>query len=146
MKKTIIFLFAIGTLLTNAFAGDVPPMPKDLEKSFRENFPEAIQISWQKKDEVSIVDFRKDGVRHIAYFDVYSGFIGVLRYITSDHMPVKTLNILKKKYGDLSKTRALEAFTADGETFYFINIQHKGNVRTLKVYPDGGSEIMKNVF
>lgn len=144
MKKTIIFLFAITAFVSIAFAKDEPAIPKGLEKSFHENFPDAIGIVWEKKDDVNVADFKENGIRHFAYFDANSSFLGVVRYITTDYMPFKTINELKKKYGDFGKMNAVEVSVDNGETFYFLNVIHKDKVKTVKVYSNGGTEIVKN--
>ena len=144
MKKTIIFLLAITTFASIAFANDVPGAPKELEKSLAINFPGIKDFTWQKKDDAFIADFREDGIRHFAYFDAFGNFLGVLRYITTDNMPFRLVNELKKKFGNFGKANAVEITITNEETTYVMNVIHKDKFKTIKVYSSGNIEFIKN--
>jgi hypothetical protein len=144
MKKTIIFLLAITTFASLAFGNDAPVTPKELEKSLITNFPGIKDFTWQKKDDVYIADFREDGIRHFAYFDAAANFLGVVRYITTDNMPFKLVNEVKKRFGNFGKANAVEITVANEETTYFMNVIHKDKFKAIKVHSDGAIEFIKH--
>jgi hypothetical protein len=144
MKKTIIFLLAITTFASFAFGNDVPGTPKELEKSFTMNFPGIKNFTWEKKDGVFIADFREEGIRHFAYFDASSNFLGVVRYITTDNMPFRLVNEIKKRFGNFGKANAVEIAVTNEETTYVMNIIHKDKFKVIKIYSNGAIEFIKH--
>lgn len=144
MKKTVVFLLALAAFISSvAFAAKIPIVPENIEQSFKKEFPEVAQFNWEKKDDLYIAEFRENEITHFAYFDSDANLLGVIRYITTADMPFRTLFLLKKKYGNFGKLNALEVSMTGGETYYFTCIFHKNKFKTIKVYPDGGTEIIK---
>jgi hypothetical protein len=149
MKKTFllaVILIVASSVSSTAFAGEGPVVPEKIERSFKENFPDVTEIIWQKKDDFCIAEFKENTIKHFAYFDADATLLGVLRYINTDYLPFKTISALKSKYGEFNTVSAVEVSLTGRETFYFINIMHKARFKTIKVYPDGGTEIVKYKF
>ena len=149
MKKTFllaVILIVASFVSSTAFAGEGPVVPEKIERSFKENFPDVTEITWQKKDDLCIAEFKENTIKHFAYFDADATLLGVLRYINTDYLPFKTISALKSKYGEFNTLSAVEVSLTGRETFYFMNIMQKTRFKTIKVYPDGGTEIVKYKF
>ena len=143
MKKTTILLAIVAFIFSVAFAGDVPgSIPAKLEQSFKKNFPAVTAVVWQQNDELNIAEFRQNETKHLAYFDSNAKLVGVIRYITTEYIPLKTQNILKEKYSELEKMNVLEVSVTNGEIYYLMNIMHNDKFTTIKVYTDGAIETL----
>ena len=144
MKETKTILLAIMTLISSTvFAGETPGIPKRLEESFGKIFPGVTTHDWVVKEEFYIAEFRKNEIKHFAYFDTDGALVATVRDINTDYMPFRTLNVLKGKYGDLGKMSALEVSRTNGENFYIIELVHNNRFKNIKVYMDGTTETLK---
>ena len=147
MKKTVALLLTFVAFMSSvAFASEIPVVPEKIEQSFKKNFPEVMLFNWEDKDDLYIAKFRENEIMNFAYFDSDANLLGVIRYITTDDMPFRIIIALKKKYGDFNKMNAMEVSLNGGETYYFTGIIHNNKFKTIKIYPDGSTEIIKNKF
>lgn len=144
MKKTFIILFAtVFSISSAAFAGEKPVVSERLESSFKRNFPLASVTNWENKDEISIATFTNNKIKHFAYFDLNANLVAVVRSVTIDYMPLRTINTLKEKYDLPEKMNILEVTLTEGGSFYVMNIFHNNRFKTVKVYLDGTTEVIK---
>jgi hypothetical protein len=143
MKKITILLAIVAFMSSVAFAGDITAVSADLQQSFKKNFPAATAVAWQQKDELNIAEFKENEIKHLAYFNADAKLVGVVRFVTAEYIPLKTMNILKEKYGDIDNKNVLEVSVTNGDIFYLMNIIHNNRFKTIKVYTDGTTEIIK---
>lgn len=147
MKKPLLVLLTVTLLVSSiAFAGKLVTVPENLERSFKQNFPESSVINWEKESDTYIAEFKKNSSRHYAYFDAEGNLMGLLNFITTDQMPPKTMEKIKKKFGDIGKSNVIEVSLTKEEVFYFINIEHNGKTKTIKVYPGGSIEVFNKIL
>jgi len=144
MKKTLIILFAIVAFVSSvALAGETPVVPEKFENAFKRNFPNVNVTNWENKDELSIATFTNNTIKHFAYFDVNANLIAVVRSVTFDYMPLRIINALKEKYDLPEKMNIQEVYLTEGHIFYVMDVFHNNKSKTVKVYLDGTTEIIK---
>ena len=143
MKKMFFILSMMIMTSSLVIAGETPVVAEKYETAFKRNFPGIATTEWQKSNNMVVAEFRENETRHLAYFDKEANLVAVIRYINTDYMSLRAKDALRKKYGSFEKMNVLEVSLTDGDNFYLLTVMHNDAFKKIKVYQDGGIEIVK---
>jgi hypothetical protein len=83
--------------ITNFIEGSQVVPPGAVDTSFNENFPNAINVEWFRKNENFEAIFYKEGIEHIAIFDMNGTLAEYKMYLPDGFLPEKLKKTLEKK-------------------------------------------------
>jgi hypothetical protein len=100
MKRTI-FTLALSLILgTASFANNDESINQRAEQSFKKEFAQAKDVSWQKAGEMVKATFTLNERVLFAYYNESGDLIALTRNITTDQLPITLVTSLKKNYAD----------------------------------------------
>ncbi len=132
MKKLLAAAVLGSVLLMNtAFANRNDDVNFQVENSFKKEFTQAKEVSWQKTDSYCKAAFKINNEVMTAFFTYEGELMGVVRNILSTQLPINLQASLKKDYGDYWITELFE-FAKPDSNGYFITIQNADQSYTLQ--------------
>ena len=140
MKKIIVALALVFTI-SSAFANDVT-VTKQVLKSFRDNFSNAMDITWTQTGTYYKAAFTLNEQKVFAFFDLDGEYLGLTRYISSLQLPLHLHSSLKKHYSQKWITDLFELTNDDG-TSYYITVEDADTKLVLKATPGSDWHIYK---
>jgi len=139
MKKIMLALAVILTVgLTSAFAKSNEDINRNAIASFKSDFSQATQVSWQEgKDYAKATFTLNDQVMFAYYSKENNELMAVVRNILSDQLPINLFTSLKKDYGSEWISGLFEMAKPD-HTVYFATLENADQRVVLK--SDGSNE------
>jgi hypothetical protein len=134
MKKILVTLSLVVTLST-AFASDILPGP-GVEENFKKQFSGASKVEWTFDGSYYKATFILGGHRAIAYYDAQEEFIGCMRNIFFDQLPLSVMTAVDKRFSDADVLDVVELTSNEG-TKYKIILEIKEKKFTVNVGPAG---------
>jgi len=141
LKKSIMIgskqvILSIATMLMmgiSAFAGvnDEVKVNQQAQQSFKRDFTNARNISWEQKQEYVKVTFSLNEQVLFAYYNNNGELQAVVRNIVSDQLPINLLTDLKKGYNDFWITDLFEIASED-QTTYYVTLENANKKIVLK--------------
>ena len=132
MKKLIAAVVLGSVLLMNtAFANRIDNVNYQVENSFKKEFTQAKEVSWQKTDNYYKAAFKLNNEVMTAFFAYDGEFMGVVRNILSTQLPINLQTSLRKEYEDYWITDLFE-FARPDSNGYFVTIQNADQSVTLQ--------------
>ena len=126
----------LSVMATTAFAAD--NINKEVQASFRKEFPSAQSPSWISAGDYLKATFILDGHRTVAYFTVEGKFAGSMRSIFFDQMPLAASKAIDKKYENADVLEVYEITNDEGTNYrvtlvaaartYKVNVDANGNI------------------
>jgi len=142
MKK-IIMLSAMVFALTTSFAFKVEqPIDKRVLNAFKIKFEGATDVSWTVGSSYYQAIFTLHGETLNAFYGLDSGFIGVIRYISSTTLPLRLQRNLKKMMGDYWIADLFELANDDGTTYY-VTLEKADSKIVLESIPNANWSLFK---
>ena len=130
------FILSIATMLMmgiSAFAGvnDEVKVNQQAQQSFKRDFTNARNISWEQKQDFVKVTFSINEQVLFAYYNNNGELQAVVRNIVSDQLSINLLTDLKKDYNDFWITDLFEIAT-DDQTTYYVTLENANKKIVLK--------------
>jgi hypothetical protein len=133
MKKTILALAVMLTTgLTSAFANKGEDINQGVIASFKSEFVQARNVSWQLEKEFTKVTFTlNDQVLYAYYSNENNELLAVVRNILSHQLPINLFTSLKKDYSDHWISGLFEVARQD-HTAYYVTLESANEILVLK--------------
>ncbi|MEP7376377.1 MAG: hypothetical protein ABI675_23470 [Chitinophagaceae bacterium] len=117
MKKIMITMAMMVTLITGAFAGEEKIKPEVLD-AFNNKFTSAQDVTWMAGSDYYKAAFNYNGAWLFAYYNATAKLLRLTRNISSTQLPFPLQAGLKKKYADYWITDLVEESTVKGFSYY----------------------------
>jgi hypothetical protein len=143
MKKFILMLVTLVTIGSGAaFAKDEETVNQQVLNSFKQEFADARDVSWQNNREFVKATFTLNDQVMFAFYSQTGDLLAITRNISSDKLPLSLLTGLKKNYTGYWITELFE-MVASGSSTYYITVQNADVEVVLKSNEFGGWEVYK---
>ena len=131
MKKTI-FALAFSLILGSAsFANNDESNNERASQSFKKEFAQAKDVSWQKSGDMFRATFTLNERVLFAYYSQSGDLMAITRNITSDQLPIALQTSLRKNYTEYWVSDLFE-MVSGGQTSYYITVENAGHKVVLK--------------
>ena len=135
MKKYLIVVLLLVAGF-NSIAHPVKNINENLIRTFKETYPNAVQVSWKEYSETYVVYFVQEGIRVNLIFKKDGSFVSSLRYYKEEYLPYYLLAHVRGKYPE-KKLYSVTEISSPNSIEYFIKLEDAKNWITLKVDSDG---------
>lgn len=71
--------------------------PEECHQSFKQNFEEAINVEWFKKESCYEAIFYKNNLEHIALFDISGVLLEYRQNLSEDHLPIAIKDLVTSR-------------------------------------------------
>src|SRR5580765_4300523 len=139
MKKAILALAVILTVgLTSAFASNDGGNRPNVQASFKNDFTNAREISWQPAKAYTKVTFTlNDQILYAYYSNETNELLAVERNISSLQLPINLFTSLKKNYNEYWISGLFE-MAAQENTSYYVTLENSQETVVLKATSSAG--------
>jgi hypothetical protein len=141
MKKIIVTITAALFFIAAFATGNVE---KNIERSFKSEFPGATHVAWIKVDnsDVYAVRFVYGREAMMAYFDTEGKYLAIVKSILEEDLPSQ----VKRSISRINPSGALattEQISMLGETSYLIQFREGGKKKAYQIGEDGSIKLTK---
>src|SRR5690349_2047647 len=121
MKRIYLSLSLVLTMAVTAANATPDPVSKEVQESFKKEFPNSQALSWNAVGEFMRATFLLDGQRTEAYFSEDGILQGSVRYLFFSQLPLAVMKAVEKRY---TEPDALDVYeiTNDEGTSYRITL------------------------
>ena len=131
MKRTIITLALSLILGTASFANNEETINAKAEQSFKKEFAQAKDVSWQKAGDMVKATFTLNERVLFAYYSESGDLIAITRNITTDQLPISLQTSLRKSFSGYWVSDLFE-MVSGGQTNYYITVENADQKVVLK--------------
>lgn len=132
MKKILTIASALMLTASAVYAGP----ESNMEKSFKEMFPNAVQAKWHQDASGYLVSFTQAGMQVKIVYNNKGKFLQSLRYYGEKDLPTNILMAVKNKYQGEAIYGVTERTTADEVTYHII-LSGKDVPQNITAYSNG---------
>lgn len=144
--KLILIPIAVVTLMSCSLlpGNDIPEkdVPSVVKNSFTKEYPQAVDVEWEKHKNNFEVDFEVGNADYTALYSADGKVIMEKQDIAVDALPVAVANKLKESYADL-KVDDVDKLEKDGNTYYQVDLEG-GITDKNEIFSEDGA-IVENV-
>ncbi|MBP7555882.1 MAG: hypothetical protein KA821_06445 [Chitinophagaceae bacterium] len=145
MKKILILLPLMLAATIVGFAAGPVPASDPAVQSFSRQFAGAQNVSWSNgEDGLQRVTFVWAGHRAQAYFSAAGEFLGAMRGLFYQQLPLSVIRAVDKRYNNPIVLEARELSNQEGTT-YSLLIEYRSKRMRVKLNGDGGFESAERV-
>lgn len=146
MKKIFILLPLMLAATIMGFAADpVPGSEPAAVQSFSRQFAGAENVSWSKEEDgLQRVTFVWAGHRAQAYFSAAGEFLGAMRGLFYQQLPLSVIRAVDKRYNSPVVLEAREVSNQEGTT-YTLLLEYRSKRLRVKLNGDGGFESAERI-
>jgi hypothetical protein len=131
MKRTI-FALALSLVLGSAsFANNDESINERAAQSFKKEFAQAKDVSWQKSGDMIRATFTLNERVLFAYYNQSGDLMAITRNITTDQLPIALQASLRKNYADYWVSDLFE-MVSGGQTSYYVTLENADHKVVLK--------------
>jgi len=131
MKRTI-FALALSLILGSAsFANNDESINEKAAQSFKKEFAQAKDVSWQKSGDMFRATFSLNERVLFAYYNQSGDLMAITRNITTDQLPIALQTLLRKNYTEYWVSDLFE-MVSGGQTSYYITVENADHKVVLK--------------
>ena len=131
MKRTI-FALALSLVLGSAsFANNDESINEKAAQSFKKEFAQAKDVSWQKTGDMIRATFTLNERVLFAYYNQSGDLMAITRNITTDQLPIALQTLLRKNYTEYWVSDLFE-MVSGGQTSYYITVENADHKVVLK--------------
>jgi hypothetical protein len=131
MKRTI-FTLALSLILgTASFANNDESNNEKAAQSFKKEFAQAKDVSWQKTGDMIRATFTLNERVLFAYYNQSGDLMAITRNITTDQLPIALQSLLRKNYAGYWVSDLFE-MVSGGQTSYYITVENADHKVVLK--------------
>ena len=141
MKELFILCYSL-IIGANAIPSTDKNINEKLIQSFKENFPNAQEVSWQELSETYVVNFVEDGVRNNIVYQKDGTFLRASRYYQEKNLPYYLLINIKKKYAD-KKIFSVTEISTISHIEYYIKLEDAKVLMTIRMDSDGNLDMVE---
>jgi hypothetical protein len=146
--RRMLLLFAAALLfsiqLTFAASKEMEASSK-LKNALSNEFVGASDVKWYSEDNKTFMAKFTLNERNVtAYFDGDGNLLATRRYIAEEHLPLKIVSKLTKRY-PAEKIRWVVEFESDGATVYYVTLEGEKNWRVIKSSPGGEMSVHQHL-
>jgi hypothetical protein len=142
MKK---FLFLIYFLMVGfSLMATVRNINEKLVQSFRETYPNAVQVNWKEYPDTYAVYFVEGGIKATIIFNKDGTFVSSTRYYMEEYLPYYLVASIREKYPEkkiycvpeISSPSNIDFYIKleDAKTWMTIKLDSEGNIRVLEKF------------
>ena len=131
MKQVILSIATMLMMGISSFAGVNDEVNQQAAKSFKKDFTNARNISWEQKQDYVKVTFSINDQVLFAYYNNNGELQAVVRNIVSEQLPINLLTDLKKDYNDYWISDLFEIASED-QTTYYVTLENANKKIVLK--------------
>jgi hypothetical protein len=139
----ILFFTAFGTTRANN-AGFKDPTFIGIE-NFKHEFPDATDISYKVKGELTEVNFSWNAMRLQAFFDYQGNLLATCRNIATSDLSLTAQMSLKNQYPGYFEREAIEYNDANAGVSYYVTVVGPKTSYLLCVSTDGMISVFKKM-
>jgi hypothetical protein len=133
MKKILFTAILLISGFVSMAAGRV--INEKLVQTFRETYPNAIEISWLEYSDSYSVNFKEGEIRATIIFNRDGRFLRSTRYYTEKYLPYYLIAAIHEKYPG-KKIYSVSEISTSGEIHYYIKLEDAKTWMTIKVDSD----------
>lgn len=134
MSLAVSFTIAIPA----AFAANGQDPGQQVLESFKKEFVNAEQVTWEKQEEFEKATFMLAGSRAIAFFNSRGELAGSIRDIFYNQLPMSVMTAIDKKFPEAVIYDVREISNDEG-TSYRITLEEKSKKKLVRV--DGTGKV-----
>lgn len=141
MKKFFIILF----LTAAGFSSTARPteiINEKIVRSFKEIYPNALQVSWLEYPDTYAVYFVENGIKINIIFNKDGSFVSSARYYNEENLPYYLLAEISKRY-PTKKVYGVSELTTPGAISYFIKLEDAKSWLTIKMDSEGNINVVE---
>lgn len=143
MKKQFLTLaIALMMSISSLFANDNTEVSDKIINSFKKEFVDARDVQWEKTRDMVRATFKMNTQVMFAYYSNEGTLLAVSRNILSSQLPMSLLVDIKKNYSQFWITDLFE-IVMDNETSYYLTVENRDQIMTLKANGSNGWEVFK---
>ena len=131
MKRTIFALALSLVLGTASFANNDESINEKAAQSFKKEFAQAKDVSWQKTGDMIRATFTLNERVLFAYYNQSGDLMAITRNITTDQLPIALQTLLRKNYPEYWVSDLFE-MVSGGQTSYYITVENADHKVVLK--------------
>lgn len=133
MKKLFItIILGLAGFVPAAFAGNDPQPGQVVLESFKKEFANAEQVTWDKQEEFDKVTFLLAGSRAVAYFNAQGELAGSVRDLFFNQLPLSVMTAVDKRFPEAAIYDVRE-ISNDYGTSYRITLEEKSKKKVVRV-------------
>ncbi len=140
MKKFLFIAYFVTAGLSSMAANN--SVNEKLVQSFREIYPNAVQVSWKEYPETYAVYFAEEGIKATIIFRKDGTFLKSTRYYKKEFLPYYLVAAIREKFPAESIFGVTEITSPSGIE-YFIKLEDDRNWRTIKLDSEGNILVME---
>lgn len=140
MKLLIIPITALSLMSCSLLPGDdiaVKDVPSVVKNSFTKEYPEALEVEWEKHDENFEVEFEVKNEDYTILYSPSGQELMEKQEISVDALPATITNELKESYAD-SEIEDAEKIEKEGNTYYQVELEGDTTDKS-EVFSEDGS-------
>jgi hypothetical protein len=141
MKQFFILLYSL-IISGTSFTFGMTPINEKLVRSFKETFPNAVQVMWTELPEAYLVNFVENGVRSRIVYDKNGNFVSSTRTYLAHDLPYYILISIKKKYPE-KRIFGVTELGSGSTTEYYIKMEDSKVWTTIKIDNGGNLELVE---
>ncbi len=141
-RKTLLVTCCLLTLSAGVFAAENYTISDKLLQTFKQTFPDAVQVKWVEQADKYTVSFKQNDILTKVDYDKDGNFVSSLRYYTEKNLPVSVLCRLQKRYAGKTVFGVTEVAT-DLNTEYYVKLQDENTWYTVKSDADGNMQLIE---
>jgi hypothetical protein len=140
MKKYLFIVYFL-TISLLSIAGS-KSINEKLVQSFRETYPNAVQVSWKEYPETYAVYFAEEGIKATIIFKKDGTFLKSTRYYKEEFLPFYLVAAIKEKFPE-ERIYGITEITSPFSIEYYIKLEDRDNWRTVKLESDGSMKVVE---
>jgi hypothetical protein len=131
MKKLAIILTAVVLFFSaSAFANKSDDIPGKVKNSFQKDFSSALNVTWEKNDNLYFANFSWNSSDIKAVFNADGDLLSTSRKVNIAELPLKISMAVEKKYnGYKIEDNAIELVTDDQTVYHFAISNGKEEIK-----------------
>lgn len=134
-----VFIFSFATMCCSQKINE-KDLPDAVKNAFKNNFPTAIDIKWEKENSKELeANFKMNNVNVSANFSLDGTWIETETTIPASELPAAVTHTVNTKYPGAVYGRTEKIEKPGGKILYEVNISVKGKKKELELNPDGST-------
>lgn len=113
-----------------------------LIRSFRQTYPNAVQVSWTEYPETNVVYFAEAGVRATIIYKKDGTLLKAIRYYKEANLPYYLVDAIREKYPE-KKIYSVTEISTSFNIGYFIKLEDAKTWMTIQMDSDGISKVIE---
>ncbi len=144
MKKFIIVLAAVLTLISATAFADGKEKFNPALTTFQKEFKGASDIKWEQGRDAIRAVFVLNNFRVEAYFGYTGELLGTARNVLFDQLPLGVIREIGNRYGTAPVYEIIE-YNIGAETFYYMTVELPNKKLLVKATSSGDLSVQRKI-